>query len=65
MTKENPMKTDRFVEADEHLRQALCHPCPTCGYKYETAWLTETIPANVVEEITTTCNELSGEAVKP
>ena len=27
----------------------LSEPCPTCGYKYGTAWLREELPATVIE----------------
>jgi hypothetical protein len=30
----------------------LAEPCPECGYKYGTAWLFETIPADVIEFLT-------------
>ena len=29
----------------------LSKPCPTCGYKYGSAWMFEEIPAEVIEEI--------------
>jgi len=27
----------------------LCAPCPTCGYKYGTAWLYEAVPQDVID----------------
>lgn len=26
-------------------------PCPTCGYKYGTAWLFEQVPAEIIDEL--------------
>lgn len=40
-----------WVSRDEHPEGLLSYPCPTCGYKYGTAWLTEQIPADVLVEI--------------
>jgi hypothetical protein len=38
-----------WVRQDEHPEGLMCRPCPTCGYKYGTAWLREELPAEVVE----------------
>lgn len=40
-----------WVNPKEHPQGLLGVPCPTCGYKYGTAWLYEPIPANVMEVI--------------
>jgi hypothetical protein len=29
----------------------LSEPCPTCGYKYGTAWLFKAVPVDVLEEL--------------
>lgn len=38
-----------WVKPEEHPAGLLCKPCPTCGYKYGTAWLYEPLPADVVK----------------
>jgi len=38
-----------WVRRDEHPLGLLGEPCPTCGYKYGTAWLSEDVPAEVIE----------------
>lgn len=38
-----------WVRRDEHPDGLLSHPCPTCGYRYGTAWLHESLPADVVD----------------
>jgi len=42
-----------WVSRKEHPQGLLSEPCPTCGYKYGSAWLKEEIPADVVAEIET------------
>ena len=37
-----------WVRADEHPDGLLSRPCPTCGYKYGTAWLREDVPSDVL-----------------
>lgn len=37
-----------WVRPNEHPRGMLCAPCPTCGYKYGSAWLHEDVPADVI-----------------
>jgi hypothetical protein len=43
------VKTAGWVYPKEHPRGLLCKPCPTCGYKYGSAWLYEPLPADVVK----------------
>lgn len=38
-----------WVRRDEHPLGLLGEPCPTCGYKYRTAWLHEDVPADVLD----------------
>jgi len=38
-----------WVRPDEHPDGLLTRPCPVCGYKYGTAWLTEEVPPEVIE----------------
>lgn len=40
-----------WVRRDEHPEGLMSHPCPTCGYKYGSAWLYEPIPADVMETL--------------
>lgn len=40
-----------WVTRKEHPKGLLGEPCPTCGYKYGSAWLHEDLPAEVVEEL--------------
>ena len=40
-----------WVDQEEHKDGLLCKPCPTCGYKYGSAWLKEELPQDVIEEI--------------
>jgi hypothetical protein len=37
-----------WVRADEHPEGLMCRPCPECGYKYGTAWLSEPVPETVL-----------------
>lgn len=36
----------RFGDSEKGI---LCKPCPVCGYKYGTAWLTEEVPQEVID----------------
>ncbi len=38
-----------WVSRKEHPEGLLSEPCPTCSYKYGSAWLFEEIPADVLE----------------
>lgn len=40
-------KTIGWVKPSEHPDGVLCKPCPTCGYKYGSAWLREELPEDV------------------
>lgn len=35
--------------AEKWDKKRLSEPCPTCGYKYGTAWLTEEVPPDVID----------------
>jgi hypothetical protein len=37
-----------WVTRQEHPEGLLSHPCPTCGYKYGSAWLKEELPPEVI-----------------
>lgn len=37
-----------WVYEKDHPKGFLCKPCPTCGYKYGSAWLTREVPADVL-----------------
>lgn len=37
-----------WVPESEHPEGLLSRPCPTCGYKYGTKWLTEEVPEDVI-----------------
>lgn len=41
-------KRASWVRQDEHPRGVLSKPCPTCGYKYGSAWLFEEVPEDVL-----------------
>lgn len=41
-----------WVSKKDHPHGLLGEPCPTCGYKYGTAWLREELPVEVVEFLT-------------
>lgn len=41
-------KTAGWISHTEHPDGLLSKPCPTCGYKYGTAWLKEEVPADVI-----------------
>lgn len=43
-----------WVRRDEHPRGLLSFPCPVCGYKYGSAWLTREIPAETRQHIAAT-----------
>lgn len=38
-----------WVRPDEHPGGLLTAPCPTCGYRYGSAWLTEEVPTDVLD----------------
>ena len=40
-----------WVRRDEHPLGLLSHPCPSCGYKYGSAWLYEPLPQDVISFI--------------
>lgn len=42
-------KTRGWVRFDESEKGILCKPCPVCGYKYGTSWLTEEVPQEVID----------------
>lgn len=37
-----------WVRPDEYPEGLMTVPCPTCGYRYGTAWLTEEVPEDVL-----------------
>ncbi len=37
-----------WIKRSEHPEGLLCEPCPECGYKYGTAWLSEPVPDDVL-----------------
>lgn len=41
-------KLTTWVRPDEHPAGVLGKPCPTCGYKYGSGWMTEELPAEIV-----------------
>jgi len=40
-----------WVRADEHPDGLLSKPCPTCGYKYGSAWRRVEVPAEVIAKL--------------
>ena len=42
-----------WVTKEEHPDGLLSEPCPTCGYKYGSAWLHEPVPTSVVRKLGT------------
>jgi len=44
-------KLSTWVYEHEHPKGCLSKPCPVCGYKYGSAWLHETLPAEIEAEI--------------
>ena len=42
-------KLDGWTYPAEHPGGVLTKPCPVCGYKYGSAWLTEEVPPSVIE----------------
>lgn len=42
-------KTRGWVRYDEDENGILCKPCPVCGYKYGTSWVTEEVPKEVID----------------
>lgn len=43
------VKTRGWVRPEEHPAGLLAAPCPTCGYRYGSAWLREELPADILE----------------
>lgn len=46
--KKRETKTAGWISPSEHPSGLLGKPCPTCGYKYGTAWKREEVPADVI-----------------
>lgn len=46
--KKREQKPAGWVKPEEHPRGLLCKPCEVCGYKYGSAWLKESVPADVL-----------------
>jgi hypothetical protein len=44
-----------WVRADEFEGGLLSAPCPTCGYKYGSAWLKRELPAEIIKLAETVC----------
>lgn len=40
-----------WIRPEEHTAGLLTKPCPVCGYKYGSAWLSEPLPKEVEEEV--------------
>lgn len=40
-----------WVSPKEHPEGLLGKPCPTCGYKYGTAWLVDPLPVEIEKEV--------------
>lgn len=40
-----------WVRPDEHPEGLMTRPCPTCNYKYWSAWLVEVLPPGVLAEL--------------
>lgn len=40
-----------WVRPEEHPDGLLGKPCPTCGYRFGTAWLTEPVPVDVLAAV--------------
>lgn len=38
-----------WVRPDEHPEGLLTRPCPTCGYKYGSAWMREEAPTDILD----------------
>lgn len=44
-----------LVREDEHPGGKLSKPCPECGYRYGSAWVTEKIPSEIITELKVLC----------
>ncbi len=42
-------KFSGWVYEYEHPKGVLCKPCPVCGYKYGSAWLTVPVPKEIID----------------
>lgn len=51
-----------WTRPGDHPKGLLAKACPTCGYKYGTAWLVEAMPAKVEEEVRVLCAALQDES---
>lgn len=47
--KKRETKRANWVSQSEHPRGVLGKPCPVCGYKFGTKWLSEEVPAEIVD----------------
>jgi hypothetical protein len=47
--KKREQKASGWVNENEHPRGVLSKPCPECGYKYGSAWLTEEVPGEILD----------------
>jgi hypothetical protein len=46
-------KHPAHLRPDEHPAGVLGKPCPVCGYRYGTRWLSEEVPTNVIDFLRT------------
>jgi hypothetical protein len=44
-------KTLGWLKPEEHPDGLLCRPCPVCGYKYGSAWHSESVPDDVLNRL--------------
>lgn len=49
--KKRETKRAGWTYPKESPKGLLCRPCPTCGYKYGSAWLHEELPPEIIEEV--------------
>jgi hypothetical protein len=47
--RQSEIKTAGWLTETEHPEGLMSKPCPTCGYKYGSAWLKQDVPAEVIE----------------
>jgi len=46
-----------WIRRDEHPEGLLSEPCPTCGYRYGTAWLKRDLPSEIIALAGSVCKD--------
>ena len=51
LRRESVVRATHVLHSESAAHGLLCKPCPVCGYKYGSVWLTEALPGAVLDEL--------------